>query len=54
MTIECAQSRAFDVPANVLSYGKLLSHSNWQPQVAFEAGLLEMWEGMPALLGGYG
>lgn len=48
--IECAQPRGFDVPANVLSYGKLLSHANWQPRVPFESGLLEMWEGMHANL----
>lgn len=50
ITISCAEPRGFDVPANVLSYGKLLSHSNWQPRVPFEEGLLEMWEGMPAVL----
>jgi UDP-glucose 4-epimerase len=49
--IECAQPRGFDVPANVLSFGKLLSHANWQPRIRFETGLLEMWEGMPAHLG---
>lgn len=48
--VECAQPRGFDVPANVLSYGKLLSHANWKPQMPFATGLLEMWEGMPALL----
>lgn len=48
--IECAQPRGFDVPANVLSYGKLLNHANWQPRMSFEAGLLDMWEGMPKYL----
>jgi UDP-glucose 4-epimerase len=48
--IECTQPRSFDVPANVLSYGKILNHANWQPKVPFERGLLEMWEGMAALL----
>jgi UDP-glucose 4-epimerase len=48
--IEWAQPRGFDVPANVLSYGKLLSHANWQPRVPFKSGLLEMWGGMHAHL----
>jgi len=48
--IECAQPRGFDVPANVLSYGKLLNHANWQPRISFETGLLDMWEGMPDYL----
>lgn len=48
--IECAQPRGFDVPANVLSYGKLLSHTNWQPQMNFEASLDDMWRSMPALI----
>jgi len=44
--IECSQPRGFDVPANILSYEKLLSHGNWQPKVSFEAGMYEMWEFM--------
>jgi len=48
--IECEQARGFDVPENVLSYGKLLNHANWQPKISFETGLLEMWEGMPDYL----
>lgn len=46
ISIACAESRGFDVPANVLSYGKLLAHTNWQPQVSFEDGLTEMWGDM--------
>lgn len=45
--LECLDSRSFDVPENVLSYGKLLSHTNWHPQVSFELGLYEMWKAMP-------
>lgn len=48
--IESVNPRGFDVPANVLSYGKILNHTNWQPKISFEAGLLEMWEGMPPLI----
>lgn len=40
--------RGFDVPSNVLSYGKLLNCSGWQPQVAFEKGIAEMWDGVKA------
>lgn len=46
INIECAKPRAFDVPANVLSYDKLRNHTNWQPQIAFEDGLNKMWEEM--------
>lgn len=48
--IEYSHPRGFDVPANVLSYGKILNHTNWQPKISFESGLLEMWEGMPFFL----
>ncbi|CAM3601413.1 NAD-dependent epimerase/dehydratase family protein [Thalassospira profundimaris] len=41
-----AQPRGFDVPTNVLSYEKLLKHANWQPEVSFDTGICEMWEGM--------
>lgn len=36
--------RAFDVPANVLDFGRLLFCSGWLPQVRFEEGVAEMWE----------
>lgn len=48
--IECAQPRGFDVPANVLSFGKLLNHTKWQPHMNFEASLAEMWTSMPAFI----
>lgn len=35
--------RHFDVPANVLNFGKLLACSGWSPKVAFEDGVKEMW-----------
>lgn len=46
MRVSCAPPRPFDVPANVLSYGKLLNCANWQPRVTFEEGLAEMWDGI--------
>lgn len=46
LRVSCALPRPFDVPANVLSYGKLLNCANWQPRVCFEEGLSEMWEGI--------
>jgi len=52
IVIECAQVRGFDVAANVISYGKLLNHANWQPRISFETGLFEMWKGMPDCLSG--
>lgn len=44
--ISCSEPRSFDVPANVLSFGKILSHAGWQPRISFEDGLSEMWAGM--------
>ena len=41
--ISCVEPRGFDVKANVLSFGKLLSHAKWQPQVSFDEGIEEMW-----------
>lgn len=46
INISCAPIRQFDVPANVLSFAKLLSHTGWSPKVSFEDGLQEMWEDM--------
>ena len=37
-------ARNFDVPANVLNYGKLLACSGWMPKVSFESGIAEMWQ----------
>jgi UDP-glucose 4-epimerase len=39
-----APQRRFDVPANVLNFGRLLACSGWLPRVAFEDGIAEMWE----------
>jgi UDP-glucose 4-epimerase len=41
--IEVQASRAFDVTANVLNFGKLLACSGWLPKVDFNEGLAEMW-----------
>jgi UDP-glucose 4-epimerase len=38
--------RKFDVAANVLNFGRLLSCSGWLPKINIEDGLLEMWQGM--------
>jgi UDP-glucose 4-epimerase len=38
--------RKFDVAANVLNFGRLLSCSGWLPKVTMEEGLQEMWQGM--------
>lgn len=43
ITLDIAPERHFDVPANVLSYGKLARHTGWQPRVAFEDGIEEVW-----------
>lgn len=37
------QPRGFDVPTNVLNFGRLLSCSGWLPKVRFEDGIAEMW-----------
>lgn len=42
--------RGFDVPGNVLSYGKLLNCAGWQPKISFENGLEEMWHGIKAVV----
>jgi UDP-glucose 4-epimerase len=44
MRVNTIAPRSFDVPANVLSFGKLLHCAGWQPRVAFEEGLAEMWD----------
>ncbi|WP_321894977.1 NAD-dependent epimerase/dehydratase family protein [Paraburkholderia heleia] len=38
--------RSFDVAANVLNFGSLLSCSGWSPQVSIAAGMKEMWEAL--------
>ena len=50
MNINCVEPRGFDVKANVLSFGKLLSHAEWKPLVAFEDGIEEMWVDMTTSL----
>ncbi|CAG1020780.1 UDP-glucose 4-epimerase [Methylococcales bacterium] len=44
--VSSESARGFDVPANVLSFGKLLYCSGWQPKVSFDEGLTEMWAGI--------
>ncbi len=46
LNIEIQPKRGFDVEANVLNFGKLLACSGWLPKVAFEDGLLEMWDNL--------
>lgn len=48
--IATAPDRGFDVPANVLSYGKLLNCANWHPRVRFDEALQEMWDGISAVM----
>ncbi len=43
IVIDHAPERKFDVRANVLNFGRLLSCSGWLPQVDIEIGLAEMW-----------
>ena len=35
--------RNFDVPSNVLNFGKLLACSGWMPTIPFESGVFQMW-----------
>ena len=37
--------RNFDVSANVLNFGRLLSCTGWLPKISMEQGLQEMWHG---------
>ncbi len=41
--LNIAPERHFDVPANILSFSKLASQTGWQPRVAFEDGIEEVW-----------
>jgi UDP-glucose 4-epimerase len=36
-------ARPFDVAANVLNFGSLLSCSGWSPKISIEAGMRDMW-----------
>jgi UDP-glucose 4-epimerase len=40
--------RKFDVSANVLNFGRLLSCTGWLPKVSIEEGLQEMWHDFSA------
>ncbi|MEY4294338.1 MAG: hypothetical protein RLY82_26, partial [Pseudomonadota bacterium] len=40
------EERKFDVAANVLNFGRLLSCSGWLPKISMEEGLQEMWQGL--------
>lgn len=42
--IRTEPARAFDVPANVLDFGRLLYCTGWLPKVRFEEGVAEMWD----------
>ncbi|MDO8458684.1 MAG: NAD-dependent epimerase/dehydratase family protein [Burkholderiaceae bacterium] len=44
--------RKFDVTANVLNFGRLLSCTGWLPKISIEEGLQEMWQGFTALSDG--
>jgi UDP-glucose 4-epimerase len=46
MTVNHEEERKFDVAANVLNFGRLLSCSGWLPKVSMEEGLQEMWQGL--------
>ena len=43
VNITHAAERKFDVTANVLNFGRLLSCTGWLPKVSIEEGLQEMW-----------
>lgn len=44
VNIKHEAERKFDVAANVLNFGRLLSCTGWLPQVNIETGFKEMWE----------
>jgi UDP-glucose 4-epimerase len=46
MMVNHEEERKFDVAANVLNFGRLLSCSGWLPKVSMEEGLQEMWQGL--------
>ncbi len=39
-------SRAFDVPANILSSDLLKQHTSWSPSTTLEVGLQATWDAM--------
>ena len=43
VNITHAAERKFDVTANVLNFGRLLSCTGWLPRISIEEGLQEMW-----------
>lgn len=43
VTLNIGPERHFDVPANVLCIKKLAGLTGWQPRVAFEDGIEEVW-----------
>lgn len=43
VSINVAPERHFDVPANVLNFGKLLAATGWLPKVSFSDGIEEVW-----------
>jgi UDP-glucose 4-epimerase len=46
MMVNHEEERKFDVAANVLNFGRLLSCSGWLPKVSMKEGLQEMWQGL--------
>ena len=48
--VDIAPERPFDVPANILNFGRLLACSGWLPRVPFEEGLVEMWTDISAAI----
>jgi UDP-glucose 4-epimerase len=46
MMVNHEEERKFDVAANVLNFGRLLSCSGWLPKISMEEGLQEMWQGL--------
>lgn len=46
--VDIEPERPFDVPANILNFGRLLACSGWLPRVPFEEGLAEMWADISA------
>lgn len=43
VSVEVEAPRSFDVPVNILNFGRLLACSGWLPQVSFEDGIADMW-----------
>lgn len=49
VTVSHEPERKFDVTANVLNFGRLLSCTGWLPKISIEEGLQEMWQGFTAV-----